>query len=129
MTLTVATVIKNVCLSRHRKADLIPIRSSIRALASLTHVAAQKPEQTPTFQSVHPVSRTEAGLEIAVTTKPYAKMSRMSNQQKAEFISDIFHMQRFCGGHGKISPKTYFIQVGMICQKYCFSDRSSFRLP
>jgi hypothetical protein len=67
------------------------------------------------FQSVHHVSRTEVGLQIAITTKPYAKMSHTSNQQKAEFISDISLMWRFWGGHGKISLKTCFIQVGMIC--------------
>jgi hypothetical protein len=72
------------------------------------------------------MSRTEAVLQIAVTTKPYAEMSHMSNQRKNEFVSDIFCMGRFWGGHGKILPKTYFIQAGMICQKYCFSDRSSF---
>jgi hypothetical protein len=60
------------------------------------------------------MSRTEAELQIAVTTKPYAEMSLISNHRKAEFVSDIFHMQRFWGGHGEISPKTCFIQVGMI---------------
>jgi hypothetical protein len=53
-------------------------------------------------------------------------MSRMSNQQKAEFVSDIFRMRSFWKGHGEISPKTNFIQIGMICQKYYFSDQSSF---
>jgi hypothetical protein len=60
------------------------------------------------------MSRTEAELQIAVTTKPYAKMSCMSNQWKAEFTNDSFRMQRFWGGLDKISPKTSFIQVGMI---------------
>jgi hypothetical protein len=41
-------------------------------------------------------------------------MSRMSNQRKAEFVSDIFRMRSFWGGHGEISLKTCFIQVGMI---------------
>jgi hypothetical protein len=61
------------------------------------------------------VSRTEAGLQIAVMTKPYVEMSHLSSQQKDEFIGDIFHMRRFWGGHGKILPKTCFIQEGMIC--------------
>jgi hypothetical protein len=90
---------------------------------------AQKPDQATAVQSVHNMSRTKAGLQIAVTTKPYIKMSRMSNQQKAEFVGDIFCKQSFWGGHGEISPKTCFIQVGMICQKYYFSNRSSIRLP
>jgi hypothetical protein len=64
----------------------------------------------------------------AVTTEPYAEMSRMSNQRKAEFVGDIFCMRIFWKGHGEISPKTFFKEVGMICQKYCFSDGSSFRL-
>jgi hypothetical protein len=49
--------------------------------------------------------RTEAELQIAVTTKPYNKMIRMSNQRKAEFVSGIFHMRRFWGGHGEIHQK------------------------
>jgi hypothetical protein len=39
----------------------------------------------------------------------------MSNQQKDEFIDDIFRIRSFWGGHGKISPKIYFIQEGAIC--------------
>jgi hypothetical protein len=115
MAVTVATVIGNMCLSRRQKADSIPFRSSIWTLASLTHFAAQKPDRITAIQSVINVSRTEAGLQIAVTTNPYAEMSRMSNQRKYEFVSDIFHMRSFWGGHGKISPRTCFIQEGMIC--------------
>jgi hypothetical protein len=61
------------------------------------------------------MSRTEAELQIAITTKPYAEMSRVSNQRKAEFVSDVFRMRRFRGGRGKILPNTCFIQVDMIC--------------
>jgi hypothetical protein len=68
------------------------------------------------------VSETKAGLQNAVTTKPYIEMSHMSNQRKVEFIGKIFCMQSFWGGHGKIPPKTCFIQVAMVCQKYYFSD-------
>jgi hypothetical protein len=53
-------------------------------------------------------------------------MGRMSNQKKAEFLDNIFCIQSFWAGYGEISAKTYFIQEGMICQKCCFSDRSSF---
>jgi hypothetical protein len=38
------------------------------------------------------MSRTEAGLQNAVTTKPYVEMNRMSNQKKAEFVGEIFYM-------------------------------------
>jgi hypothetical protein len=38
------------------------------------------------------VSRSEAGLQNAVTIKPYVEMSHMSNQQKAKFVGDIFRM-------------------------------------
>jgi hypothetical protein len=109
MAVTVAMVIENVCLSRHRKADLISFRSCIQTLASLTHFVALKPDRIPAVQSVHNVSRAEAGIQNAVPTKPHVKMSRMSNQQKAEFVSDIFCMRSFWRGHGKISPKTCFI--------------------
>jgi hypothetical protein len=39
-------------------------------------------------------------------TKPYVKTGCMSKQQKSEFVVDIFHIQSFWGGHGKISSKT-----------------------
>jgi hypothetical protein len=100
----------------------------IQTLASLTHLMTQKPDWATAIQSVHNVSRTKVGLQNAVTTEPYIKMSRMSNQRKAEFVGDIFHMRSFWGGHGEIPPKTCFIQVGMLCQKYYFSDQSSFQL-
>jgi hypothetical protein len=109
MVITIATVIRNVCLSRHQKADSISFRSCIRTPASLTHHMAQKPDRTTVIQSIHSVSRTKAGLQNAVTTEPYIEMSCMSNQRKAEFIGDIFRMQSFWGGHGEISPITYFI--------------------
>jgi hypothetical protein len=109
MVITVGTVIKNVCLSRRQKADSISFRSCIQTLASLTHHMTQKLDRATAVQSVHNMSRTKAGLQIIVTTELYIEMSCMSNQWKAEFIGNIFH-----------------IQVGMICQKYGFSDRSSF---
>jgi hypothetical protein len=107
-----------MCLNRHRKADLVSFRSCIQTLASLTHFVAQKPDQTPAVQSVHNLSRTEAGIQIALASKPYVKTGRVSNQQKAEFGGDIFSIQSFWEGHGEISPKTCYIQEGMICQEY-----------
>jgi hypothetical protein len=92
MAITIATVIGNICLSRRWKADSISFRSCIWTLASLTHHMAQKPDRTGTIQSVHNMSRTKAGLQNAVMTEPYIEMSHMSNQRKAEFVSDIFHM-------------------------------------
>jgi hypothetical protein len=53
----------------------------------------------------------------------------MSNQQKVKFVGDIFCIPSFWGGHGKVSPQTCFIHEGMMCQKCCFGDQSSFRLP
>jgi hypothetical protein len=92
MAITIATVIRNVCLSRRRKADSISFRSYIRTLASLTHRMAQKPDRTTAIQSVHNMSKTKAGIQHAVTTEPYIEMSHMSNQRKSEFIGDIFRM-------------------------------------
>jgi hypothetical protein len=129
MAISVATVIRNVCLSRRPKADSIFFISCIRALACLTHLVAQKPDRTTAIQSVHNMSRTKAGLQNAVTTELYIKMSHMSNQRKAEFVGDLFCMQSFWGGHGEIWPRTCFIQEGMIRQKCYFSIRSSFQLP
>jgi hypothetical protein len=53
---------------------------------------AQKPDRTTAVQSVYNVSRTKAGPQNTVTTELYIEMSYMSNQRKAEFIGDIFHM-------------------------------------
>jgi carboxypeptidase C (cathepsin A) len=92
MGVTIATVIRNVCLSRHRKADSICFRSCIQTLTSLTHLVAQKPDRTTAIQSVHNVSRTKEGFQNAITTELYIEMSRMSNQLKAEFVGDIFCM-------------------------------------
>jgi hypothetical protein len=92
MAVIIATVIRNVCLSRRQKADLILFRSCIQTLASLTHHLAQKPNRTTAIHSVHNVSRIKAGLQNTVMTEPYIEMSCMSNQQKAEVIGDIFHM-------------------------------------
>jgi hypothetical protein len=64
---------QNVCLSGHRKADLIYFRSCIRTLASLTHFVAQKPNRTLAVQSVHNLSRTEIGVQNSVATKSYVK--------------------------------------------------------
>jgi hypothetical protein len=77
---------------------------------------AQKPDRTNAIQPVLNVFRTRAGLQNAVTTEPFVEMSRMSNQWKAEFTGDIFHMRSFWKGHGELSQKTYYIQVGMICR-------------
>jgi hypothetical protein len=76
-------VIENMCLSRCQKPNLVSFRSLIQTLASLTHFVALKPDQTPAVQSIHNLSRTEAGLQNAVETKPYSKTGHMSNQQKA----------------------------------------------
>jgi hypothetical protein len=104
-------VIKNVCLSRRRKADLVSFRSDIQTLATLIQLVAQKPDRTLAVQSINNLSRIETGLQNAIMTKPYVKMGRMSNQQKVEFIGDIFRIRSFWGGggYGKISTKTYFI--------------------
>jgi hypothetical protein len=49
----------------------------MQTLASLIHLVAQKPDLTNAIQSVLNVFRTRAGLQNAVTTEPYAEMSRM----------------------------------------------------
>jgi hypothetical protein len=44
MAVTVAAVIKNVCLSRRWKAELVIFRFCIQTPASLTHLVAEKPD-------------------------------------------------------------------------------------
>jgi hypothetical protein len=75
-----------------RKADSIAFRSCIRTLASLTYLVAQKPDRTAAIQSVHNMFRTRVRIQNAVTTERYAEMSRINNQQKAEFVGDLFLM-------------------------------------
>jgi hypothetical protein len=41
------------------------------------------------------MSRTNAAFQNVVTTEPFVKMSRMSNQRKAEFVGDIFSYAKF----------------------------------
>jgi hypothetical protein len=50
----------------------------------------------------------------------------MSNQQKAEFVGDIFHIRSFWGGHGEISPKTRFMQEGAICPEMLIQQAVEF---
>jgi hypothetical protein len=97
MAITVATVIRNMCLSRRWQTDSISLRSSIRTLRSLTHLVAQKPDRTTAIQSVHNVFRTKVGLQNAITTEPYIEMSHMSNQRKAEFIEATFFVCEVSG--------------------------------
>jgi hypothetical protein len=115
MVVTIATVIKNVRLSRRQKADLVSFRRCIHTLGRLTHFVALKPDQTPSVQSIHNLSRTKAGFQNVVTTKTYVKTGCMSTQQKAEFIGNIFCIRSFLGGHGEILPKSWFIPEGAIC--------------
>jgi hypothetical protein len=97
---------KNVCLSRHRKADLVSFRCCIQTLASLTLLVPQKPEQTSVYPGCPGYGRWCAqGLQKSVAIKPYVKTSHMSNQRKVEFVGDIFRLWSFWGGHGKISEK------------------------
>jgi hypothetical protein len=92
MVVTIATVIRNVCLSSHQKADIDSSRIYIQTLASLTHLVAQKSDQTPAAQYVYNVSKTEVGLQNTVATKPYVEMGHMSNEPKAEFVGKFFYI-------------------------------------
>jgi hypothetical protein len=106
-----------MCLSRRWKADLEFSRIGIQTLASLTHLSPLNLRISFLHQSVQNQFSTVTRFQKSVVTKPYVEMSHMSNQQKAEFVSDVFHIRSFWGGHGEISPKTYFMQEDMICQK------------
>jgi hypothetical protein len=45
-------------------------------------------------------------LKKFIATKHYVETGHMSNQQKAEFLKENFHIQIFWGGHGKFLVKT-----------------------
>jgi hypothetical protein len=92
MAITIAIVIRNMCLSRHWKFGLEYSKICIQTLVSLAHLVAQIPDQTRVVQSVHNLSRTESELQSTVATKPYVKTGHMSNQQKSECVGDIFHI-------------------------------------
>jgi hypothetical protein len=47
-----------------------------------------------------------------VTIKLCIGIGCMSNQRKAEFVNGNFGIQSFCGGHGKILPKSRFVPEG-----------------
>jgi hypothetical protein len=42
----------------------------------------------------------------------------MSNQRKSEFVNGNFGIQSFCGGHGKISPKSWLMLKGWVCPEF-----------
>jgi hypothetical protein len=80
-------------------------------------------------QSVQKLSSSETWIKKIVAIKLYAEIGHMSNQKRDQFVDDIFCMQSFWGGHGKISPKGWFIWEGQICPELFdsatgrFSDR------
>jgi hypothetical protein len=95
MVVTVATVIKNVCLSRRRKDDLDSSRIDIQTLANLTHLTPLNLRIPFLHQSIQNQFSTVTGLQKSIATKPYAEMSYISNQKKVEFVGDVFHIRNF----------------------------------
>jgi hypothetical protein len=96
---------------------IVTFRTGIQTPASFTHLLAQKPSQAPVYP-VCPESVQHWNLNWkSVATKLYVKTGRMSNQQKAEFVVNIFCIQSVWGSHGEVSPKTWFIQEGAICSE------------
>jgi hypothetical protein len=53
-------------------------------------------------QYVQNLIHTETRLQKSLETKPCVQIGHMSNQHKAEFINNIFHIQSFWGGHSVI---------------------------
>jgi hypothetical protein len=49
MAVTVAAVIKNMCLRRRRKDEFVTFRTCIQTPACFTHLVAQKPDQAPVY--------------------------------------------------------------------------------
>jgi hypothetical protein len=103
MALTVAAVIENVCLSRHRRAEFVTLRICMQTPACFAHLVAQKPDQAPVYPVCPEPDRHWTWLQNSITTKPYVETGRMSKKKKAEFIGDIFvyevsreFMVKFC---------------------------------
>jgi hypothetical protein len=61
-------------------------------------------------------------LQKSIVTKLYVEIGHISNQQKAEFVDDIFHIQSFWGGRGNILPKSLFMPEGQVCPDFSRSS-------
>jgi hypothetical protein len=73
MAVTIAVVIKNVCLSRCRKAELAIFRTDIQTSANFTHLVAQKPDQEPFTQSVQNLLEEEPDFKMPLQPNPTSK--------------------------------------------------------
>jgi hypothetical protein len=89
-----------------QKAELVTSSFCFQTPANFALFVAQKPDQTLVSQSIQNLSRNRTWLQNAVAANSYVKTDRMSNQQKYEFVGDIFCILSFLGGHDQISPKT-----------------------
>jgi hypothetical protein len=67
-------------------------------------------------------------LQKSVATKPCVKIGCMSNQWEPMFVSGVFRIQCFWGGHGEISPNFLFVPKGQVCPFFPeFSKPAMFR--
>jgi hypothetical protein len=105
LAITVAVGVRNVCLSSHWKAKLGIFRSCIWISASFTHLETQKPDQAPVYPCCPEPDQCGNLTSKFMGIKPYADTGRMSNRQKAEFVSDIFCIQSFWEGYDNFFSK------------------------
>jgi hypothetical protein len=77
-------------------------------------------------QSGQNLSNIESWLKKFIAIKPYVKTGRMSNRQKAEFISDNFRVQSIWGAHGIFLPKIWFIQEGQVYPEILIQQQVEF---
>ncbi len=126
MAVIIAMVIRNMCLSRRQKADLVSSQICFQTLVTLTHLRPQDLRIPFLHQYIQNHFSTVTWLQKSVAVKPYVETSRMGNQQKAEFINRSFWIQNFWGRHGKFSSKSWFRPKGPVCPEFWFSKPNKF---
>jgi hypothetical protein len=116
-----------VCLSWRRKAQFVPPDFVFWPLQVSPILWPKNMTKNLYTQSVHNLCSTKTWFQKSIATKLYVETDRMSYQQKSEFVGDIFCIQSFWGGHGKISPKTWFILDGAFCPEMLIQQPVEFR--
>jgi hypothetical protein len=84
------------------------------------------PQNLIVRQSIQKVFSTLTWIQNPIAIKPYSGIDHMSNQRKVEFVNGNFGVQSLCGGHGKISSKSWFRPKGSVCLEFWFSKLVEF---
>jgi hypothetical protein len=111
MTVTIAMVMKIICMSRRWKANKVSYRIGNQTSPCFTYLGPLNLRFHPYVHSVQKVQHRDLSLK-ACTVEPCIRWDYVSNQRKAELVSNNFGIQSFQGCHGKISPRDQFMPKG-----------------